>query len=227
MRGLTRLQRRVARIVLAATAPHGFALAGGAGLVASGVSTRPTEDIDAFSATVADVREAAEAVVVALEAEGFTVERDRFGEFFVRLIVIAGEARRRRQVRIELGRDWIEWPTVHTSLGAVLSPRELAANKVLALFARVKPRDLCDMAIVSIQRDLEQVLVDAKVKDPGFSRPILAEMTRLVLVEPDDLWPEGIDLDVVRGFGQRFVKALEDGATVQGLTPDGAIWSDA
>lgn len=227
MRGLTRLQRRVARTVLIASAPHGFALAGGAGLVASGLSIRATEDIDAFSATATDVREVAALVIAALEADGLTVAQDRFEPAFVRLIATAGAARRRRQVRIELGRDWIEWPVVTTTLGPVLSPRELAANKALALFARVKPRDLCDMAIISTHLDLEGVLLDAKAKDEGFSRPILAEMTRMVLARDAPQWPPGIDLDVVRRFGERFVKALEDGDTVQGLTPDGVIWSDA
>ncbi|MGH9228558.1 MAG: nucleotidyl transferase AbiEii/AbiGii toxin family protein [Acidimicrobiales bacterium] len=226
MRGLTRLQERITRTVLAATAPHGFALAGGAGLVAAGLSRRATEDIDAFSA-VTDVREAAEAAVAALEADGLAVTRDRFEPSLVRLIVTAGTVRRRRQVRVELGRDRIEWPPTATRLGAVLSSRELAANKVLALFSRIRPRDLCDIAILSTGCDLEQVLLDATVKDPGFSRPILAEMTRMVLVEPDDLWPANIDLDTVRAFGQRFVKALEDGDDLHGLMADGPIWSNA
>jgi hypothetical protein len=224
VRGLTRLQQRVAKIVLAEAAPHGFALAGGAGLVAAGVSTRPTEDIDAFSWRASDVREAAQAVSGALEADGLIVERDRYEAGFVRLIATAGSARRRRQVRIELGRDYIEWPLVETRLGPALSPRELAANKVLALFSRVKPRDLCDVAILSTQYDLEQVLVDAKVKDPGFWRPVLAGYIRMVLVEPDELWPEGFDLDVVRAFGQRLIKALDDGEELRGLAPDGPIW---
>jgi hypothetical protein len=226
VRGLTRLQERIAKTVLSASEPHGFALAGGAGLIAAGLSRRATEDIDAFSSAVTDVREAAEAVIVGLEVDGFAVARDRFEPSFVRLIVTAGAARRRRQVRVELGRDWIEWPPTTSRLGTVLSPRELAANKALALFGRVRPRDLCDIAILSTNYDLEQVLVDAKVKDPGFSRPILAEMVRMVLTRDEPQWPPGIDLDTVRAFGQRMVKALEDGDKLHGLVAEGPIWSD-
>lgn len=216
-----------AEVVAHQPQPHGFALGGGAGLIAVGLSERATEDIDAFSSAVTDVREAAEPVVAALEVGGLSVARDRFEQSFVRLMVTAGAARRRRQVRIELGRDWIEWPPTTTRLGTVLSPRELAANKALALFGRVRPRDLCDTAILSMSCDLEQVLIDAKVKDAGFSRPILAEMLRMVLTRDEPQWPPGIDLATVRAFGQRLVKALEDGDELHGLVADGSIWPDS
>lgn len=226
MPGLTRLQQRVANIVLAATEPYGFALAGGAGLIAVGLSTRPTDDINVFSWAASDVREAADAVVISLDGHGLVVDRDQAFPSFVRLMVTAGEARRRRQLRIELARDRIHWPPVETRLGAVLSPRELAANKALALFNRVKPRDLCDIAILSTQFDIEQVLRDAKIKDPGFWRPVLAEMVRMVIDQPDERWPETLDIDAVRAFGQRLVKALEDGDMLHGLEPETSIWSD-
>lgn len=216
--GLTVLQRKVAKIVLAAATEHEFALSGGAALVATGLSSRPTEDIDAFSSRVSDVRVAAEAVTSALEAEGLKVEPDRQVETFVRLMATAGSEHRRRQVKVELARDAIEWPFVETSLGPALSPRELAANKVLALFSRIKPRDLCDVAILADQYDLEQILLDAKVKDAGFSRPILAEMVHMVMNEPDQLWPPAMDLDVIRNFGFRFARALEAGEPVAGLS---------
>lgn len=223
MPGLTRLQQRLVKLVLAATEPYGFALAGGAGLIAAGLSTRPTNDINVFSWAVDDVREAADAVVAAIEADGLAVAPDQVFASSVRLMATAGEARRRRQVRVEVARDPIIWPPVQTRLGAVLSPRELAANKALALFNRVQPRDLCDIAILSTQFDLEDILRDAKVKDPGFWRPVLAEMTRMVLGQPEGLWPVSIDIDAVRAFGQRMVKALEDGDSLEGLKPDAPV----
>ncbi|MGH9209176.1 MAG: nucleotidyl transferase AbiEii/AbiGii toxin family protein [Acidimicrobiales bacterium] len=226
MRGLTRLQRQLAKIVLAAAEPYGFALAGGAGLVAAGLSPRPTEDIDAFSASVSDVRPAAEAVMAALAEEGFAVERLRSGQHFVRLMVTTGIERRRRQVKIELGRDYFEWAPITSTLGAVLSHRELATNKVLALFSRVAPRDLCDVATLSDQDDLEQMLVDAKTKDPGFSRPIMAEMIRRIATTDPEDWPPAVDVDAVRDFGERLAEALEAGKPVDGLAPNAPVWPE-
>jgi Nucleotidyl transferase AbiEii toxin, Type IV TA system len=42
-------QAEVARIALAVAGPHGFALAGGGALVAHGIVSRATEDIDLFT----------------------------------------------------------------------------------------------------------------------------------------------------------------------------------
>ena len=53
--GLTDAQRRVTRIVLAVAGPDGFHLAGGAALVASNLTSRPTRDIDAFTPENVDV----------------------------------------------------------------------------------------------------------------------------------------------------------------------------
>ncbi len=43
------LHRRVASAALAAAAEHGFALGGGNALLAHGVITRPTQDVDLFT----------------------------------------------------------------------------------------------------------------------------------------------------------------------------------
>lgn len=224
MRGLTRLQRQVAEIVLGAAAPHGFVLAGGLGLVATGLSPRATEDINAFSSSAKDVRPGAGDVVAALEAAGFEVARDQSSAQFVRLLVVTGTARRRRQLKIELGRDHQQWPPEETRLGPVLSPRELAANKALALFSRVAPRDLCDIATLASRMDLEGILEDAALKDPGFDRPILAEMITMVCDRPDEEWPPVVDVDSVRAFGTTLAKALKAGKPVGGLQPETPIW---
>jgi hypothetical protein len=43
------LHRQVAFIALAAAASHGFALGGGNALLAHGLTTRPTQDVDLFT----------------------------------------------------------------------------------------------------------------------------------------------------------------------------------
>ena len=69
------LHARVAAIALRAAARHGFALAGGNALLAHGVISRPTQDVDLFTDEEDGVEAAAGSVEAALRAAGFTVER--------------------------------------------------------------------------------------------------------------------------------------------------------
>jgi len=208
--GLTDAQRHVARIVLTVAGPEGFHLAGGAALVASNLTNRPTRDIDAFTSKDVDVAAVADRVADALRDEGFEVEMSRRFVGFAELMVTA-VGPRRSTFGVDLGRDYMEWPGTTTSLGPTLSPRELAAGKVLALFGRVQTRDLADVAALVRHFPLEDMLADAKVKDPGFSRPILAEMIRRVMVIPDGDWPEGVDVEAVRRFGAGLADSLAKG----------------
>lgn len=207
-RGLTRLQRRIARIVLRVAAPDGFHLAGGSALVASRLTDRPTRDIDVFTPRDTDVAAVAERVAAALRGDGLVVEIKARSRVLAKLDVTAEDARRGR-IGVGLGRDWMEWPGAATSLGPTLSPRELAANKMLALFGRVQPRDLADVAALVQHFPLEDMLADARVKDPGFNRPMLAEMIRMVVARPDAQWPVGVDIAAVREFGLDLAKYLE------------------
>jgi Nucleotidyl transferase AbiEii toxin, Type IV TA system len=69
------LHRRVAAIALAAAAGHGFALGGGNALLAHGVISRPTQDVDLFTDQEHGVQAAADAVQAALRRAGFQAER--------------------------------------------------------------------------------------------------------------------------------------------------------
>jgi hypothetical protein len=209
---LTRAQRTVAKVVLAALADDGFCLAGGAGLVVSGMSDRPTRDIDAFTDHEVDMVAVAAATTKALEAAGFKVTVERSYPTFASLLVTAGELRR-SQFKVDLARDHREWPPVTTSLGPTLSQRELAANKALAVFGRVQPRDLVDLARLAEVLDLDEVFADAKTKDPGFNRPVLAEMIGLILRRPDSEWPPGVDVAAVRRFGRQLLRRLDEPAS--------------
>ena len=68
------LHRKVASVALAA-AGHGFALGGGNALLAHGVITRPTQDVDLFTDQERGVDAASGAVEAALREAGFEVER--------------------------------------------------------------------------------------------------------------------------------------------------------
>jgi hypothetical protein len=206
--GLTRVQRRIARTVLSVAGPDGFHLAGGAALVASHLTDRPTRDIDAFTSDDVDVGEVSDCVADALRREGYVVRIARRSAWFASLAVTAGDARRSR-LDVDLRRDTREWPGTTTSLGPTLSPRELAAGKVLALLGRVQTRDLADVAALVEHFPLEAMLADAKIKDPGFDRRIMAETTRMVVARPDEEWPVGADVAALRRFGTELAATLE------------------
>lgn len=209
-RGLTRAQRRIARIVLTVAGGDGFHLAGGAALVVSGLSDRATRDINVFTVEDVDVAAVADRVTAALQDEGFGVEQTRRGEGLATLMVTA-EGRRRSTFAVDLLHDAMRWPGAITSVGATLSPRELAANKVLALSGRVQTRDLADVAVLVGQLPLADMLADAEAKDPAFSRKLLAESVRKVIASPDGDWPEGVDVKAVRRFGVELAESLEKG----------------
>jgi hypothetical protein len=69
------LHRRVAAAALSAAREYGFALGGGNALLAHGVISRPTQDVDLFTDQEDGVEAAAGAVEAALRAAGFEPER--------------------------------------------------------------------------------------------------------------------------------------------------------
>jgi len=72
---LRELHRRVAAIALRAAARHGFALGGGNALIAHGVISRLTQDVDLVTNRETGVRAAAGPVEMALRREGFGVQQ--------------------------------------------------------------------------------------------------------------------------------------------------------
>ena len=73
---LSDLHRQVATLALTAAARHGFALGGGNALLAHGLTTRPTQDVDLFTDQEHGVEAAAAPVDVALAAAGLQAARE-------------------------------------------------------------------------------------------------------------------------------------------------------
>jgi len=147
------LHRRVASVALAA-AGHGFALGGGNALLAHGVITRATQDVDLFTDQEQGVEAAADAVNAALRDAGFEVERqddiaglaDIFpgmGEGMAEWIVTDPDG---AKLTLQLAYfDRVGEP-VAMEIGPVLDIEDVAAGKVCALASRVEPRDYADTA---------------------------------------------------------------------------------
>jgi hypothetical protein len=90
---LTPLQRQVAEIVAGLEEAEGFALPGGAALIARGEVQRQTRDLDFFGLTAAAVDRLVPAVDRALRAAGLVVHHVQENPGFARLIVESADDR--------------------------------------------------------------------------------------------------------------------------------------
>jgi Nucleotidyl transferase AbiEii toxin, Type IV TA system len=207
---LNRSQRAIAKRVLELTYDDGFVLVGGLALLELGVTTRPTEDLDAFSNRAKDVGTIAGRVAEILRSEGFAVAADRASESFARFVVTTGRYRQ-SALKVELGFDALLFPSVRSALGDCASVRELGANKMLAAFARHQPRDLSDIYDLASLLTIPQMLDDAQRKDPGFDRTILVEMILRTMQIPDELWPATTDVTAIRSFMAQLAEGLTNG----------------
>jgi hypothetical protein len=206
---LNRSQRAIAKRVLELVHDDGFVLVGGLALLELGVTTRPTEDLDAFSNHAKDIGTIADRVAKSLRREGFAVAADRTSESFARFVVTTGRYRQ-SALKVELGFDTLLFPVVTTALGECASVRELGANKMLAAFARHQPRDLSDIYDLASLLPVRQMLDDAQQKDHGFDIAIFAEMIRRTIQTPNELWPVTTDVAATRTFIAHLAGALID-----------------
>jgi Nucleotidyl transferase AbiEii toxin, Type IV TA system len=206
---LNRSQRAIAKRVLELVHDDGFVLVGGLALLELGVTTRPTEDLDAFSNRAKDVGTIAGRVAEVLRREGFAVAADRASESFARFVVTTGRYRQ-SALKVELGFDTLLFPVVQSALGDCASVRELGANKILAAFARHQPRDLSDIYDLASLLAVQQMLDDAHQKDHGFDSTVLAEMILRTIQTPDGLWPVTTDVAAIRTFISQLASALLD-----------------
>jgi hypothetical protein len=177
------LQERVASIALHLSAAGRAALAGGGAMLAHGLVTRPTADVDLFTPDAEDVPRLRAELVAALRAEGFSVTVDVDAETFVRLGVRNGAG---QQFEVEIARDARLFPPVDLRVGPVLSEPELAADKVLALFGRAYARDLVDVAALAARLGAAEVLALAAAKDGGFAADVFARALGVAAARPDE-----------------------------------------
>ena len=149
---VSELHARVAAVALAAAAGHGFALGGGNALLAHGVISRPTQDVDLFTDREHGVEAAADAVEAALRDAGFEVEREEeaagladispvMGEGLAEWLVTAPDG---QELTVQLAYFDRDRDPVTMEVGPVLE--DAAGGKVCALASRVEPRDYADTA---------------------------------------------------------------------------------
>ena len=87
----------------------------------------------------------------------------------------------------------------------VLHPDDLAADKLLALWGRARPRDVYDVHALLGRYDAERLLELAKAKDAGFTVATLLDALNAInrLTEHD--WAEdGIDTSAIPDLRRTF-----------------------
>lgn len=198
-------QARVAQLALAAAAGQGFALAGGNALVAHGLLSRPTEDVDLFTPHPGGPGRVLEAVRAALAADGFDVRvlrpaADSAGEF-AQLQV----GRDDQTTQVDLGRDWRSHEAVTLDIGPVLHLDDAVASKTTALLGRGLARDYIDVAAALERYSRRQLLQLAFERDPGLRvTDVALAAQRLDGMADTRLLRYGLDADEVTALRARF-----------------------
>jgi hypothetical protein len=204
---LTDLQRLVLGLFFGLPESDGFVLAGGAALIATGLTERPTQDVDLFGSDLAaGIAGAANALEAACLDRGWAVERIRDAKTFRRLVV----RRSHDGLLVDLAVDSPPLgPPAITAVGPTYPPDELAARKLLALFDRAEARDFVDVHALSERMDLAALLHLCAQLDGGFTPSLLAEMLATHHRFTDEDFAElGGDPPRLRGFVDQWQSQL-------------------
>ena len=179
---------KLAELGLRVAGRYGFALAGGYAVQAHGILSRPSEDVDLFTAWErrADFSAAVAAVIEAYRAHGYTVEVVQQFDTFARLAVTDPVAAD-QPYKVELAANWRSLPPVMMDIGPVLHIDDVVAGKMSALFTRAEPRDFLDIdaALVTGRYTREQLLELAEQADAGFDRRVFADLLAMLQRYPD------------------------------------------
>lgn len=183
--GLDHFQAEIAEVALRAIGQYGFALAGAGALVAHGVISRPTQDLDLFTPDEGGPGQAGAALLTALTDAGCQVQvlesAEQHGGEFMRLQVHRGES----VVDIDLARDWRQHPPVRMQVGPVLHVEDAVASKVTAMIGRGLPRDYIDVAAALSRYDRDDLLRLVFHRDSGLRVLDVALCMRLLDRLPD------------------------------------------
>jgi hypothetical protein len=209
--GLSPLQMQATRLFFSLPESAGFAVAGGAALLAQGLIHRPTRDVDLFllDAAASAVATAATSYEAELDKMGWSHRRVIDQMDFIRLQI----SDRSEELLIDLGCD--SPPEQHvdnTDLGPTLSPRDLAARKTLALFGRAEARDFADVYELAQRYGRDQLLAWAAADDRGFDMRVFADMLNSIdRLTDEDLPVDPSNTQKLRAYFHDWAAALSAG----------------
>ncbi len=207
MSGPSTFQIEVARAFFSLPASDGFLLAGGGALLASGLTSRPTKDLDFFGEKGrVDVGEVREQFLKEAEARGWKCEVLQSDAFFARLDVKGTD-----EVLVDIATDVAaQYPSQSSILGPTFNHEELAGRKLLALFDRAEARDFADVFVLAQHFGKELLLVRASEIEISLDNDVLAQMMRSVVRYSDAELP--IDdslLKDLRFFFEKWANELD------------------
>ena len=192
---LDELHRRVATVALRVANRYGFALGGGNALIAHGLITRLTQDVDLFTNEETGVEAAADSVEAALQEAGFNAEREDktaglsdifegMGEGLAEWTVTAPDG---QQMMLQMAYFDRAAQPVTMEVGPVLNLEDVVGGKVCALASRAEPRDYIDTAAALRLYSIDLVIGLARRLDPGLEDRDFADACRRL-----DRWGDAI-----------------------------------
>ena len=171
--GLTEFQVEVSQLFFSLPASDGFLLAGGGALLASGLSMRPTRDLDFFGEQGrANVGEMRRQFLVAASDNGWRCRVIQSSETFARIHLVGSE-----EVLVDIAIDVAaRHSPVVTIVGPTFSSEELAGRKLLALYDRAEARDFVDVFVLCEKFGKDLILARAAEIEGSIEWSSLAEM---------------------------------------------------
>jgi hypothetical protein len=192
------LQDLIVRIASALPEAHTIALAGGGAMIAHGFVDRATQDVDLFTEIDdAEARHVTAALRAALRERGLEsrdADRPPADHRFVAVDPTDGS-----ECTVEVFADGGRLhPRVMLDVGPVLHPDDLAADKVLALWGRARPRDFYDVHALMRHYSRGALLQLAAAKDAGFTIETFLDALNAIKRLTNADWAEdGIRVDAV------------------------------
>ena len=209
MTELSGFQQEIARLFFSLQSSQGFVLAGGGALLASGLSNRPTQDLDFFgSPGQVSVSLALSQFLDAILQQNWDYELLSHTNDFARVRIIGST-----ELIVDLAIDVApRFPVAQTPVGPVFIPLELAGRKLLALFDRAEARDFVDVYVLSKKFGKQKVFDAANQIEVSLNKQILVRMMNALERFSDDELPiDHSDVAALRKYFANWAKEL-DGA---------------
>jgi hypothetical protein len=206
---LSGFQQEIARLFFSLQSSQGFVLAGGGALLASGLSIRPTQDLDFFgSPGQVSVSLALDQFLDAIQQQNWEYELLGHANDFARVRIIGST-----ELIVDLAIDVApRFPIAQTPIGPVFSPLELAGRKLLALFDRAEARDFVDVYVLSKKFGNQKVFDAATQIEVSLNKQVLARMMNALQRFSDDELPiDHSEVGTIRKYFANWAKEL-DGA---------------
>ena len=208
MTELSGFQQEIARLGVSVGSSQGFVLAGGGALLASGLSNRPTQDLDFFgSPGQVSVSLALGQFLDAIQQQNWEYELLSHANDFARVRIIGST-----ELIVDLAIDVApRFPVAQTPVGPVFSPLELAGRKLLALFDRAEARDFVDVYVLSMKFGNQKIFDAAAQIEVSLNKQVLARMMNALQRFSDDELPiDHSEVAALRKYFAEWAKELDD-----------------